>query len=235
MKYLLVIFLALFGNNAKAQDFLPILAEGRSWQCRDSSFMRGGSFTVEVAGDTLAYGYSCKKIRYKKSGYIELALEENGRLYRLEPENENDQEVCNTPTLICDFNLNIGDTAWEEEITKVDTIEVRGVKRRRISTDGDYWPRPIWVEGIGSYTDGWYSTMPRTVSHLFSYIEACYDNGELIFTKDDFFAPSVTAGISNIESAIKHNGQTYDLSDRRIDNPIAKGVYIKDGRKYVKR
>lgn len=129
------------------------------------------------------------------------------------------------------MNLNVGDSAWNSVVTKVDTIEVRGITRRRIFI-GDS-KLDIWVEGIGAYCDGWPSSLPR--HNAYDCILACYENGELIFTQEDFFAPAVTTGISLTETTQKADDAIYDLQGRRVDKPTSNNIYIQRGRKFVQR
>lgn len=163
-----------------------------------------------------------------------LVLEQDGRLYCLEP-TEYSAGVYDTPRLICDFNLEVGDSAWYSHVTKVDTIEVRGVQRKRITLK-DSRNFSIWVEGIGPLISGWPSDEPLPSNgHLFDIIESCYENGELIFTRDDFFAPAVSAGISSVVADEAFDGRIYDLSGRVVEQPSANGIYIRNGRKMVWR
>lgn len=235
MKHLLLSLFVLLVPGAKAQTFLPILTEGKVWHYCDSTIFGSKAFTMEVRGDTVVSGKNCKKLYYN-DWHCTARLEEDGRLYCFEPKDEEPEEhempwpACDTLRLICDFNLEVGDEAWDEHVIRVDTIEVRGVRRKRIVVS-DVFPQVIWVEGIGSYTNEWPSTEPKpTNGHIVTFIEECYENGELVFTKDDFFAPAVTTGIRSAEVTKKGSGKYYDLSGRPVNSPAAKGIYITDGK-----
>ena len=157
--------------------------------------------------------------------------------------------------VLYDFGLSVGDVAYddlEEEIRLhvvfVDTIEVNGVSRKRIGfftgnqleyygdkldhTNPNQWAN-CWVEGIGGIygptdTYGWYIIGSRTM------MQHCYVNGECVFTYDDFFAKSVS-GISNPISLPSCKDTIYDLQGRRVTTPQKKGLYIKNGNKFVAR
>lgn len=242
MKYFVLIVFALLANAAKAQGYLPILTEGKVWNCVDyNDCQEKNRFSMEVCGDTAAYGYDCKKIyfyrdieRTQRMKFVYKAYEEGGRLYALEPGEDVTNRNYDTPCLLCDFNLEVGDSAWFSHVTKVDTIEVRGVQRKRITLQ---YPLDfgIWVEGIGPFVSSWPSNVEKPTCHLFYYIESCYENGELIFTRDDFFAPAVSAGISGVAADEAFDGRIYDLSGRIVEQPMAKGIYIRNGRKFVWR
>ena len=67
-------------------------------------------------------------------------------------------------------------------------------------------------------------------------IIACYENGKCIFEWDDFFAESISVGISNTETDGKQPQQKmYDLTGKTLKTPRKGEVYIKDGKKYVGR
>ena len=106
---------------------------------------------------------------------------------------------------------NTGNTNWM--VYGVDTIEVKGQLFRRYtclqkySEEGEtlttidfngkgVW-HDIWVEGVGSASSGIEDQNPlaeppvRTISD-FTYFVSCYENGECIFTADDFNVQSST-------------------------------------------
>jgi hypothetical protein len=100
---------------------------------------------------------------------------------------------------------NSGNTNWM--VYGVDTIEVKGQPFRRytclqkyseegetlttIEYDGDGVWRDIWIEGVGSETSGIEDQIPsheppvRTTSD-YTYFVSCYEDGECIFTADNF-------------------------------------------------
>ena len=102
-------------------------------------------------------------------------------------------------------NVNSGNTNWMPY--GVDTIEVKGQPFRRytclqkyseegetlttIAYDGEGVWHDIWVEGVGSASSGIEDQIPsheppvRTPGE-YTYFVSCYENGECIFTAEDF-------------------------------------------------
>lgn len=234
MKQLLLLLLSAFATTASAQSFLPILSEGKTWQF---VFRHGDDepriYTGTVDGDTIVGERNCKRIRFGL--YSDAAFEEDGRLYCFGPESYDDYSTDYTfPELICDFNLQVGDSAWYTHVSRVDTIEVRGVQRRRIVLDDDW---AVWVEGIGVNWEGWpsYKPVPTSSHHVETTIDSVYENGVLVFTKEDFHAPAISTAIREIDAAPARSGQMYDLSGRAIPEARKNEIYIQDGRKRLNR
>ena len=101
--------------------------------------------------------------------------------------------------------MNAGNTNWMPYA--VDTIEVKGQPFRRytclqkyseegetlttIEYDGEGVWHDIWVEGVGSATSGIKDQIPyhepyERAPGEYTYFVSCYENGECIFTADDF-------------------------------------------------
>ena len=105
---------------------------------------------------------------------------------------------------------NSGNTNWM--VYGVDTIEVNNRQFRRytclqkyseegetLSTieydDKEAW-RDIWVEGIGSASKGIENQIPSHEPELitpseYTYFVSCYEDGECIFTAEDFYIPAM--------------------------------------------
>ena len=173
--------------------------------------------------------------------------------------------------LLFDFGLsNIGQTydightyGYGEDfimLERIDTIEVRGNKFRRMILqhrtvhDGqvaqvthtqptDNVQREIWVEGIGSQRYGIEPSSHEPSSQdNYSYFVSCYENGQCIFTAEDFTTGLTETDVSHCkyDSSVinSHDGikQLYfDLTGRRLAAPPAHGLYIEDGRVRVKQ
>lgn len=239
MRYIILIILAFAANTLNAQTFLPFLNEGKKWVFADveivgQKYDEQEVYTKQVDGDSIAYGLPCKRLSCEREDrdFITygVAYEEDGRLYTFEEDYYGSYNFV--PVLICDMNLAVGDSAWKGHVAKVDTIEVRGVTRRRITID-QWGQKEIWVEGIGSSTDDWPTY--RAVHCAYSYIRECYDNGELVFTEDDFFADPVTNGITTPSMPYSKDNRVFDLQGRRVEKPLAGGIYVRHGRKFVQR
>ena len=65
---------------------------------------------------------------------------------------------------------------------------------------------------------------------LEDYMVECYDNGELIFTQDDFY--NTTTGIESVTTDDPKSTDVYSVSGVKISKP-EKGMYIQNKRKYI--
>lgn len=220
-----------------AGDFPTMFPDGREWICvrtGDPFFMKDEYFTISVCGDTIVDGLSCRKLKavYENSDneYCYVVHENNGKVYCLGTDKEKASD------LLLDFSMRCGDKYQLDEymdmtVTAEDSIEVNGVKRRRLIINDDYQ----WVEGIGSDTDDSWLFVQYTYWGIYSYIESCYDNGELVFSKDDFKA-APTDGIKDVTNWSEEKyGKMFDISGKPLSEPENGQVYIKNHRKYIKR
>ena len=128
-----------------------------------------------------------------------------------------------------------------EIIEVVDSIMVKG---RTYARHNYYWenvvnnPEARVVEGVGRNDTGLMcGTAGLVLAYLMDYMEfeACYENGEYIFSNRDFYVPSVTDGIKTAPTSHLTPSPLYDLQGRRVSGePRRGGVYISGGRKIVK-
>ena len=127
-----------------------------------------------------------------------------------------------------DFNLEVG----EKDLIAVDKMMINGEYHRRLIFFND-----IWIEGIGSILDGIVSSwgfVPMTF--LGSRLLTVYDGDLCIFNSDDYRWPAVAAvvtGVDVVEARKKDNTSIFDLYGRRLTSNPQKGLYIRDGKKYV--
>lgn len=239
MKQLVTLLFLLLASFANAQDYLPILKQGRVWKCvvQTPSWDVPRPFTVTVAGDTIVNEKKMFKISVvfdKLEGYKNRedcsmpAYEEDGKVWTL-GSNGSDKA-----TLLIDMNLHKGDKIEVGTVGNVDTITVNGVKRKRIKAhwfDGGVY----WVEGIGSSHDFWAGYNGRISNGEYAYMVGCYDNGELVFTKDDF-RTGLADGINDVAKDVKdEDGAVYDTNGRRVAELVSGNIYIKGGLKYYQR
>ena len=134
--------------------------------------------------------------------------------------------------LYFDFSLHEGDCVSsypEYVVTNEETFEAKNRTYRRLVLNGY-----VWVEGIGSRSA--FEIIPEMESELAppyileDYMVECYDNGELIFTKDDFY--NTTTGIKNVTAEDQKSADMYSISGVKIAKP-EKGMYIQNKRKYI--
>ena len=229
-----------------------MLVEGRSWLFRDNFCDAYGNwdayqdYTLTVCGDTVYSGIKCKKLCLEYVGErYPLILYDDTRAYF-------EKDGClygfygcdphNNVAVLLNFNVKVGDLSIDAGyVTKIDTILVKGRKYKRITFDNCFKfieaPVPIvWVEGIGYNFESYMECTIRPGTKMRTRIMACYENGECIFEWDDFFAESISVGISNTETDGKQPQQKmYDLTGKTLKTPRKGEVYIKDGKKYVGR
>lgn len=239
MRLVSLILFVVIANLARAQQYIHMLTDGKEWQCMEEisySYFTDGvfPFTYMVMGDTIVDGNSYKKIVHQYTDSVPanrkhkttfLAFERDAKVYLF-----NSEEKKNI--LLLDFSLQKGDVANEymETVEDIDTIYCYGQYRRRMrignATD------KYWVEGIGPNSESAFA--PKAVASYVdnSYVLYCYDNGKLIFDKQCFASP--TAAINGIRIDSDNKGKTYDTSGR-ITTGETRGIYIRCGRKFVKR
>ena len=239
-KHLLIIMLLSLSTLLSAQEAKKFLTEGKEWKCVTSNYSplhdEGDTpFTVKVVGDTICDGRTMKKlhIEYEEgvkgfySRYIG-AYEEGGRLHAYDSDNDVGPDI-----LLIDMNLKVGDPILDgfRHVSAVDTICVDGIARKRITIGNDAQSAIIWVEGIGSNVDLWFTSIAVHIGE-YSMLMECYDNGKKVFSNTDFSLPA-TSSINQPTADPLNNGKAYDLSGRRINPAKHHGVYIRNGEKRI--
>lgn len=245
MKKVIIFASLLYAVSLNAQIYKPLLTEGKKWECvrtNVSPMHKEGitKTTVTVEGDTLVNETHCKRLHVVYHDYFGdndthdymAAYEDNGKLYAFLYGNEKDA------SLLIDFNMHKGDKFTGQEDTQVevleeDSIEAFGEKYRRMQVCVNGW-YGYWVEGIGVYPD-FSMVMTPVISPLgeYMFLDYCYDNDKMVFTKNSFLSPS-TVGINATVAAEDNNGKTYNLNGSLINNTNPKGVFIKGGKKYMR-
>lgn len=234
---------SLPGNDPVSDDeYIPILEDGKRWVISHSVVGSENDMTLCVSGDSVLNGN-----RYAVMGH-DLLREEGEKVYIYDHNRQCDM-------ILYDFSLTLGDVAYDEleedvrlHVVCVDTIEVRGVSRKRIGfitegrlesygnaidfADPKEWNQ-CWVEGIGSMygptdTYGWFIIGASTS------MQRCYMGGECVFTYDDFFAKPVS-GICRTPFSPLDSSTPYDLQGRKVLHPQSGDIYIKGGKKFISR
>ena len=234
--------------------------DGKRWNYihyyKDEDGEHRDPYSYVVTGDSVFRRTTFKKLVYQdeKSERFVCLLYETGRTVYKTANNplsaffqfERDDfgriftwEAVNSP----------GNTNWM--VYGVDTIEVKGRPFRRftclqkysgegeeltsIAYDGEGVWHDIWVEGVGSASSGIEDQNPlheppvRT-SDDYTYFVSCYENGECIFTADDF---TVQTSIIPVMTSVGRKGDLFDLQGRRLSGKPSRGVYIENGKKRV--
>lgn len=233
----------------KTEDYLPILADGRMWVYGDS--MAGHSnyplihdwIYKEIEKDTILDNRMCKKVSgwstvFPERDYVQYYYEESGIVYKSYLDEYG--KPCFSPdNTHIDMNLKVGDDFGLGKVIKVDSINVRGVIRKRITMNSckPTEEEAFFVEGIGASSNSYVDPGPGSITetgyirYLLSVID---ENENVIFTQEDFRAPSYSqTGIERIEDDTKNDDRIYDLFGRLVANPIQGTVYIRNSKKFV--
>ena len=146
------------------------------------------------------------------------------------------------PRLIMDFSANAGDIIevglqsirFSYAVTSSDYAVLQDcddhTPRRCLyvrSTEGGVTDK--WIEGIGSAQFGISSTIPSDGTMVCLY--SCSNNGIVTYKTDG----DVPSGIRTVGASNKLVKDIFDLQGRRVIAQPCRGLYVRDGRKYVAR
>lgn len=242
MKKMLLVLLWAFVSIAYAQEYKPMLTDGKEWLCmleiEGSPDGADGKwpYKITVCGESVEDGRIFKKLKKEytdsvpkneqKISYF-VAYEENGQVFRKYDFDFEGENIL----LILDFNLKKGDVATRlgEVVTDVDYVEAYGVRRKRLKIGEGFY----WVEGIGCDDEnGLAPRIPIPTFRICSRILKCYEGGELVFTDKDFLTN--TTSIGRVADDIIQTEYLYNLQGERVFRP-SRGIYIKGSRKVVIR
>lgn len=240
MRKVLTIMFLLLVSFAEAQEYRPMLTDGKEWHCfrrvalSDVDWDPNGewTYTIKVVGDSVINGVAYKKMckEYtqdvpsgeRRCTYF-AAIEKDRKVYSYHEEGD---------VLYLDFGLHKGDCVSsypEFVVTEEETFEAKNRTYRRLVLNGY-----VWVEGIGCRNA--FEIIPEMGIELAppyileDYMVECYDNGELIFTQDDFY--NTTTGIESVTTDDPKSADVYSVSGVKISKP-EKGMYIQNKRKYI--
>ena len=245
--------------------------EGKTWNYihhyEDESGVHEEPYSYVVKGDTVLGRTVCKKVYYRDATSERLAftmMEIERGVYLRNPGGKAWTQPYEFGRYdigrVFDWNSAYGRGHVFWMLNTIDTIAVRGQDFRRliflqktieggrqdslthINDDEDVW-HEIWIEGVGSqYTGIEYPIHEEPpVSKDYTRFVSCYENGQCIFTAEDFTTAIHNVPAPQIANRKSLNGKCYDLSGRRIVNSslltphssLPKGIYIKDGKKVV--
>lgn len=239
-KLLLNIVLCLITLSTFAQEYRPMLTDGKEWHCfrrvalSDVDWDPNGewTYTIKVVGDSVINGVAYKKMCREYTQDVPsgegrctyfAAIEKDRKVYSYHEEGD---------VLYLDFSLHKGDCVTdypEFVVTNEETFEAKNRTYRRLVLSGF-----VWVEGIGCRNA--FEIIPEMGIELAppyileDYMVECYDNGELIFTQDDFY--NTTTGIESVTTEDPKRYTRQRSSGVKIAKP-EKGMYIQNNRKYI--
>ena len=249
MRNHILLFVAFLPFIAMAQDdYEPFLVDGKVWYyetIRQQTQHVIGKYFID--GDTLIAGKNCKKLM---SEWPDTAPYSIGALYEEEkkvwmfsfsnPQGSGKEPVAR---LLYDFGCKEGDVmevnlvAYGEMMLKVDKIETvyTFTRPRRLFTLSDVSDKgrnsgpAYWLEGVGSRRD-MFSLWPVTPGAVFV---SCEIDGRQVADQSSFGPAAIITDIQDVLPP-PANRSIHDLQGRRLNGIPQKGVYIQNGRKYVK-
>ena len=254
MRILLSLLSLLVTLGVSAQNeggYHSLLKEGKTWNfedryfdfkndeewTKDVSYVING--TTEIDGKTY---YKMYRISEEGNEYY-CALREEGRKV-WEYFDDGDQ-------LLYDFSMSVGDSYMpiDEKVFKlaaINPIQAHDVVLNVFHYDVrieyifgmvDIIPVPV-VEGVGC-EEGWnlirlFWEYPTCDLVHREYFLSCYEDGECIFTVDDF--ENITTNILHPKTLDTEKSRVidyYSISGRRLSGQPTKGIYIQNGKKVV--
>ena len=215
----------------------PIAMDGKEWHIREKIVHYidySSDVHLWIAGDTIVDETYCKKL------YVHTKQLWEGGEESLEVRycHQDGEKYYQNGDLMYDFSLEVGDefaTYVDNEENKLlytvvgvgDTVLLDGMSRKYLvmapSYEGVVIPgyTDIWVEGIGSLTQGIAQNDFYWSGGVITELQSCSYNGQCIYAKSDTYINNVSSNVSS---------PYYDLMGRPVATPT-RGIYIKDGKK----
>ena len=152
-----------------------------------------------------------------------------------------DYSIVDGEVLLYDFSLTAGDSFGRTSVSEVSDVVFGNKERKLIVLANGH----RLLEGIGSLNGGFFEYMktplwkPGYEGIITTYLRLYEEEGEIVFQQNNEEAyESLLHDVQGInEMDFKHAGQYgsfYDLQGRRLSTRPAKGVYIQNGKKYVR-
>ena len=242
---------------AQITTYQPLLKEGKVW------FTKGYyEYKYVIEGDTVIHN-QCYKRLYRterpdtdseQTYYYGAALEEDRKVYLIMAGEEERVQLYNftdepRDTLRYYMPVDGEDLLiFETRILLQPSVayHVDDTYRRMYGVWGDFMAgegiigssRFItdWIEGIGSQKDVFHLMYKQEWQERLNY---CYEDGICLYDINNYLKYKVSmdaVGITDITPFSAEGGSSiYDLTGRRLDHEPSQGLYIKDGRKVLKR
>ena len=240
---------AAFASQDGGEDYHPFVVEGKIWYCTET-IVFGNSYKLDymISGDTIINGYACKKLRSRRergrkdfNWYFECGLmEQEKKVFKVFPD---------YIKILYDFGMDVGDSFetgdYNVSVVSIDTLVIPDGKKYRNATikitshefdytsvKGAYPPRYNWIERIGSLYEPFYCydelhfrSFSDGGSHTF--VIKCIENGEILYDSGE------ANGVPSATAEDRQDAPVFDLYGRRLNGVPQRGIYIRDGRKYV--
>lgn len=261
--YILSAMLTVMALGCYAEEYLPILENGKSWivvlfgNDLDDVY---GYREISVNRDVKIAGRDCKEIEITEIGkcwwdestlgYVQSAFmvetryayEEKGNLYTINPIDGKSSFIFGINK---DWEADPYGLKYTFEGDMISTIQnVAGKDRRCLwcpySIKSNLQP---WVvEGIGPSYDFWMVAQPSSVANVFhSAVLECRMNDEVIMTAEDFAAlrapgSNAVEALPTEPEGMNDRGASFDLQGRPVTNPVPGTIQVtSDNRKILTR
>lgn len=172
---------------------------------------------------------------FESALYPQFLRESDRKVYAL-------REDCEKEYVLYDFSVNAGEKLSKDFpiedtfVHSIDTVTANGQQFRRFELEPFGGYEPIWVEGVGHIGGPFVSTMSVLNDGRSYKLLSCYEDGKCIFTQKDFRSEPGVDRIEDLSPALsKGEGAVFDLQGRRLNAVPAKGLYIKNGKKFVSK
>ena len=245
---------SMSGIGSGVTDYQPLVEDGKKWVYRGQSDVTGQTWvvTMELKGDTLIAGKNCLKLygynllNRGHDEYLGALMEENRVVSCFLPGKVK-------PDTLYDFGLQVGDegaffcsddymsfdmTNIGDFYDVVDGTLVHGVLMFYPESSLSWNWMNLWIEGAGCVYGVLQPCFGDRVGGDSMTLRWCGVNGRQIYRGSGYNTGLVT-GISQLSATTHQPSPTYDLQGRKLSNSkwsngqIRKGIYIKDGRKFV--
>ena len=229
--------------------YRPMLCEGKIWNYkykwydRETCEYHTEDRVYTLCGDTIVGGKQCMRMFLVRNGVAEYhsAWREDGKkVYRTLPEEEEE--------LLYDFGLESGCITPYSYLYGSTTAFLS--RTEVICAGGHYFTRYVlidecfnecgfWVDGIGGAKSLFEPEGSLPTNGVGLHLVSCVWPDGMMFSDLDFQSPAVdysAIGEDVTNEVLPHTKptDTYDLQGRRVTGTPQRGIYIRNGRKYVK-
>ena len=140
------------------------------------------------------------------------------------------------------FTPSLVNPYFDDLVDRVDEVTVNGrtfTRHRYYKNETDEWWQAFFagVEGVGIEFNGILGMDFKMTTSNYITFEACYEDGECIFTAGDFQKPGNDS--DGVEAPLHpspptlHPQRCFDLQGRRVTGQSKPGIYVVDGKKRV--
>ena len=229
---------AAFASQDGGEDYHPFVVEGKIWYCTETIvFSNSYKLDYMISGDTIINGYACKKLLKRRergrkdfNWYFECGLMEQGkRVFEV----YKDRIIT-----LYDFSMEVGDYIDYEEyralVESIDTWvtpEGREYKMRIIKVVDLEWHSYFynyWIGRIGTLSRPFRPFYEVFADGSFGVgVDRCIENGEILYDSGE------ANGVPSATVQDRQDAPCFNLQGRRLNGVPQRGMYIRDGRKYV--